>query len=82
MKKEFKVKINLTKKDFKYLKNIKFKYDKVSIDTDEYNPIAEKMVNIGIFEYIVTSWGYEEHEFYLSDIGEQIYKEILNYEIN
>lgn len=82
MKKEFKFKINLTKKDLNYLKNIKFKYDKVSIDTDEYNPIAEKMVILGIFVYAVTSWGYEEHEFYLSEIGEQIYKELLNYDTN
>jgi len=73
------INIKLTKTDLKFLNKIKFKnYDKdcsgfILIGNGISNEkLADRMVDIGIFQYIVSSWGYQEHEYALTDVGFQI----------
>jgi len=80
---EIEININLTKTDLKFLSKLGFKSDEsdnsafLLINNGVANEkLADKMVDIGIFQYIVSSWGYQEHEYALTDIGIQILKSL------
>ncbi len=79
-----KIEICLTKTDIKFLKKLGFKSD-LNPDFDaailfgegvSNEKMADKMCELGIFQYVVSSWGYEEHEYYLTEVGQQVLKNI------
>lgn len=84
------VPVTLGKAEVNYLKNtIGFKADTDEKDYDKYDNLlligegkknqnlADKMVGLGLFQEIVSSWNDQELEYGLTLIGKEIYRELI-----
>jgi len=84
---QFNLTIKLTKSEVEFLKNLVFdgrKDDKnyyfshlTISDTKKNERLTDSMVGLGIFQYVVTSWGYQEHAYTLTLIGKMVYDSIV-----
>lgn len=74
------VNIELTNKEFETFEKIKFHNDDINLAISNEDKLSEKILDSliasGIVQYVVTSWGYEEHELHLTKLGKYIIKYI------
>lgn len=86
---EVTISLTLTKKETDLLKSITFKAD--ATDSDYYSSqvwikenqeaLADRLCERGIFRYCVSSWGYQEHDYFLTEFGKEFLNKYLGFQI-